>query len=137
MFFPFTTGMLHLTSDLSIIWEVEAAMAAVLKEVVESEKTVEIGTFAVDVSGLLEHRGKSAKRLAELRIELQFVTQRNADFLQRLMARASNSEERQILKSELNLSKDGILTACHGDKGFSEFLRQQTGSNYSSSGRTK
>ena len=124
MFFAFTVRLVHDTNRLSIIWEVEVALASVLIETIESEEETSLTNLIVEAADLLAGRVTSAELLEQSRKDLQFVSQRNKELFGHLMARVADPAARPALRRELNPVMESILTACRDDNAFAEYIKK-------------
>jgi hypothetical protein len=122
MFFRFADGLVFQTRDLVVIWEVEVAMSAVLREASESEKVLRLPDLGLQAVALLKARGLPDVLVARGGNEIDFLVTQNAVTLAEVLKRLERSVERESFKADLAPERIRILEAVKNDGAFAEHL---------------
>jgi hypothetical protein len=129
VFYEFTEGLSHATSQLPIIWEVETAISAVLTEANESESPMTVREIELQAIEVLGSRNLAPDMLAECRSELGYVSNYAHDLLRALVERLAQRTNKDALRVELKPDRDRILAGVKGNDEFAVYLRNSREKN--------
>jgi hypothetical protein len=122
MFYHFAERLVHESSELAVIWEVETALAAVLTEASESGTVMNISELEQQAREVLGSRHLATKTAAQSLQELKFVSHAGAELLMTVLHRLADQKQKHLLKSELKPAKERILSAVGSDTEFAAYL---------------
>jgi len=122
MFFNFADRLVFQTRDLVVIWEVEVAMSAILREANESGTVLRLTDLGSQAIELLKGRGLPEVLVRKASKEIDFIVTRNALTLVEVLKHLESSMGRKRFEADLAPEGARILEAVKNDAAFAGHL---------------
>jgi len=121
MFYKFAEHFSHVTRRLSVIWEVETALAGALAAAIDSGNLAIVSDIGADALAVLDSSSLPPDLLAQCCAELEHVLDSEQNALQILAARTASEFQKNSLWIELKADAGKIRAGMDADGEFATY----------------
>jgi hypothetical protein len=123
MFFNFANRLIFRTQDVVVVWELEVALSAILREASEAGTVLRPADLGSQTIDLLKGRDLPSTLLQKILNEVDFMVTRNAVTLADLLKPLESPGERKGFEADLVPERARILETIKTDSTFAEYLK--------------